>query len=138
MKPIYLPEVTDCAELFAEMQPWNIMNPGEKAPLLPTVIHEEHSRMEIGPFVSIRGRGDTSFPRQTMAVRPSERLLAWVHENVLLVDRDRTSFEILVQEDGDCLVIVNHGQIIGSYWLTNKLRVETLPDFIRRPEPVAV
>jgi hypothetical protein len=135
MKSIYLPEVTDCAELFAEMQPWNIMNPGEKAPLPSTVIRQEHGAMEIGPFVSVRGRGDMSFPRQTMAIKPSDRLLTWVRENVVLVDNDRMTFEILVQEDGDCLVIVNHSQIIGGYWLTNKLRVETLPHFIRRPEP---
>lgn len=125
-KTIYLPHVTRFEELFEASAPWTGQASTDAA-FWVRQLRCNRAVMRVGTFLTIRGRGDTDFPRQSFAVKPTEMLQEWIAENVLFVEGDRLFFEILVQADGNALVIVSHGVIIGSYWLTGNLRVESLP-----------
>lgn len=113
-------------ELFAQSRPWQ-----KEGNLSPSQIREGKETLKVGSYCSIRGRGDTPFPYQSMSVAPTEELLAWIRANMLIFE-DTLFFEILVGGDGLCSVFVKYNKILGSRRLTDSLRVETLPEWVKR------
>jgi hypothetical protein len=68
----------------------------------------------ISSFCSVRGRGD----RWSYDLKPTEKTVELVRENMLLMPDYRISFEINVYKDGTALVSAQYDQICGSRWFT--------------------
>lgn len=53
-------------------------------------------------------------------------LVEWISENMLNISHDNIYFEAILRNDGSCLLVAQHNQIIGSRYLAY-LDPETLP-----------
>jgi hypothetical protein len=131
MPPLFMPDVTSCEELFSVITE-------ERGKVLPRLIewegiHGERESMKVGPYCMVSRRGEEgTFPSyQTMWVSPRDTILRAIERGTIVIP-DTIHFEILVANNGWCLVTAQHSSIIGSVWLTERLRVETLPPFIKR------
>lgn len=119
-RPLALPHVRDFAELFDRWLPWpagiRVTSP-IPAVRVPAIEYssrtgrERRAYMEIGPFLSITP-GHHSF-----AVRPSARTIEAIQGRTLAIAYDTVSFEVILWDLYDALVVASHGRIIGSVWL---------------------
>ena len=62
---------------------------------------------------------------------PSEKLIKAVKENMLAIDYDRISFDIIVYNDMTALVVAHYSQILGSRWIC-LIDSETIPKSLER------
>lgn len=105
---LYLPNAA-FADIFARAEVGYCPKPGQISPGIK--VHNE--QMEISPLATIKTiEGKTIF----LTVEPSESMLAFVEEKMITVEHDRLTFEMIERQDG-VLIIIRHGQIIGSRWL---------------------
>ena len=86
-------------------------------------------RMEtiaIGPFLSVRPTHDVVY------VRPLPKVVEDIKRNMLAAGpRDQISFEIVVRDLDEALVVAANSAIIGSRWLA-LIKPHTLPGFASR------
>ena len=116
-RPIALPDVRRFDQLFVSWRPWvsNLRERPRGIPI-PAVDHDKRGRalrrfMEIGPYLTV-SPGHHSFH-----VVPSERTVDAIRVNTISIAYDTISFEVIVWDPTEALVVAKHGQIIGSVWL---------------------
>ena len=116
-KPIALPGVRRFDQLFTSWRPWTY-GPGQspRSIQIPAIDHDKRGRplrrhMEIGPYLTV-SPGHHSF-----AVIPSELTVEAIRTGTISIAYDTISFEVIVWDPTEALVVGKHNQIIGSVWL---------------------
>ena len=119
-RPLALPSVRRFDQLFTSWRPW-VSNLSARAERprgipIPAVDHDKRGRplrrfMEIGPYLTI-SPGHHSF-----AVTASELTVEAIRRGTISIAYDTISFEVIVWDPTEALVVAKHGQIIGSVWL---------------------
>jgi hypothetical protein len=69
--------------------------------------------MIIGTYCGVRGLGNI----YSLKVRPTQMVLDFINADMISVEYDELSFEIVMRTGGEALVVVSHSKIIGSRWL---------------------
>lgn len=127
-KLIRLPHVTDYNDLFDHSS-------FDERGFGPLGLTEGKNTWTLSHRVMVQGREGYPIPSQIFFAAPSRLMAATVMEHLLPINRDVIRIEILVGADGNCLVTAEHGRNHGWLlndvcWLSNVVRVETLPRFL--------
>lgn len=119
-RPLALPDVRDFGELFSRWAPWP-SGIRVTSPIPPVRVpaadvdfrtgRERRAHMEIGPYLSVQP-GFHSF-----AVAPTSRTVEAIQNRTLSIAYDTISFEVILWDFYDALVVAAHNRIIGSVWL---------------------
>jgi hypothetical protein len=110
VKPIYFLDADHFSELFDEWRWWTEDRSGSYAPIS---IEKPHARgMEIGDYCY----GLNTPLENSLHVRPNEKLIEFISDNMFPIDHDRIYFEIVARVDG-VLVMAKYNKILGSRWL---------------------
>ena len=109
-REIAFPEIKSFDQLFAKIDKKTdfILNPGN---------------IVISSNVSIR---DENKGFRWFDVKPSEYLIWWINEYMLYIEYDNITFEIIVHDPRNALVIARYGQIIGSRYIAY-IDAKTIP-----------
>ena len=110
------PHVSTFSEAFSAWAPYVSADPrfpliwmnGEKAK------GRKAERMAVSAYCLRRSDGGHL---DSLNVRPADWVLSRIREGMILVPNDRLHFEIVDHGNGWSLLVVNHGQILGSRWL---------------------
>ena len=127
-KPVHFPEVTDFNDFFTDAKPFKSEDNKPRFLVLDDGKHEEVATrpagefMRVGNYLSIRDGG-------SLFVKPTEMLFEFIKTNFLFIAYDTIHYEIVDHGEGKGLLIVSHGQIIGSRWMTQELELATVPNF---------
>lgn len=123
--PILLPDANSFADLFVYVGEWQ-----------PTENHERHNPAngepqmiggnEIGPYATIDLGQIGGERHRSIAVQATDAVLETVAPRIV-TDEDHLSFRLIAHHDGRCLVVMEHGYIIGSHWL-GYIDPATIPD----------
>jgi hypothetical protein len=129
-KPIVFQSVKTWGELFKSAKP----HEGE-SPTIKTVRSWDWNTRKRGPkptsklsgYCVITGFDDR---RVSLHVQPTDLVVYFFADSgrVLHCSWDTMHFEVHVYEDGTALVVLQHGQIIGSHWLA-MIDASTIPSF---------
>lgn len=112
-KSLAFPDALSLGDLFEEMKPYVIGDPGKRRPdRMPPV---RAGGLEIGPFCSM-SRVDAHLRDDGIGldVKPTAQVVKWLTENMGVPGS--VYFEITQRADG-YLVTVNYNHIIGSRYL---------------------
>ena len=128
-RQVLLSEITDFRQLFWGMVPWHETE--------PKTLHQPHiwcvgrETMQIGNYCMVNGGSGLELGHQAMKVGLNGIVIDAIKDNALFIDRDTMHFDVIVFPSGLCHVKAQHGLIIGGWYLTQSVRVDTLPSFIR-------
>ena len=119
-RPLLLPDVKDFNDLFTAVRPWDHATMSHRSGVVAQPDLVPAPRMigdnELGPFLSFRnvpGHRDHS----GWAVIAKDVVVDAIAPRIV-TDDDRLSFAVIYHANYDrCLVIAEHGYIIGSHWL---------------------
>jgi len=116
-RTVAFPGLTSASELFSTIRRWNhpvdVKEPRERQePLTPGKTRTKVSR--IGHYMKGRSAAGEHIALYVVA---NPYLVSWLRENLIDIDYDTLHFELIVYENGNALVTVSYGQIIGSRWL---------------------
>lgn len=107
---LYVPEARTFSDLFTRVERYG-KHTIPRTPIegIDYSKRGRMGRMFVGPYCYIRDG-------LSLAVEPTEAVMRVARE-MLMVDGDHLSFEIIRWDDGRALVVLKYGQIIGSRWL---------------------
>ena len=133
-KPLLMPDARDFADVLTFVRTWDHRTMTHTSGVIPSpelvpdpVIIDGN---EIGPFCSVTGPGGK---RWSLAVTPTPATVEAI-AGQLVTDDDRLSFQVIYHPNRDrCLIILEHGQIIGSRYLAY-VDPATVPGFEVNPE----
>ena len=111
------------SDLFDSWRPWEKDDFGKTALKVPSWDGRNGYTCALGHYCSVRGADGYS---GALFVNPGPAVVRFFRESVLHVPSDTLTFQAIVREDGSALVLMQHGQIIGSHWLA-MLRGEEIP-----------
>jgi len=137
-RPIAFPHVRTFGELFTEHKPYDknmksVMSwPSWEAgtwsdPKRSAVTH-------LSTYLRVNDRRSDEAPFRAFSVKPSIEVIEWIGANTLHVPYDTKTFEIVVWDDGQALVVCAAGQIIANYYLAI-IDAATIPAAIVEPDP---
>ena len=138
-RPILLPDAHRFDELFAEWHPWELPWSDERrrpASYRTEWLEEgrrgrrERAWMTFGPYLSI------SPGHRALWVKPTVRAYEAVLDATIRVAYDTISYEIIVWNPAEALVVAKHNMIIGSRWLAI-IDPLTIPGFAPSPRAEA-
>ncbi len=133
-KTIRLPEVKSFWELFPQVSVWD-RTPDTKTPKPPPLAvlkseYEKGQSLKIGRYMTMDNHG-----RKSMQVEEISPLLRDHLERHMLRINDETHFKCIGwSSTGTVLILISHGQIIGTTWLA-EVNACTVP-FIGKDLPV--
>ena len=128
-KKAHMPEVTDFDQFFTNAKQWKtgqenhrilILDGNGKHAEVATAPRGEF--MRVGNYLSVRDG-------EALYVEPTEMLFEFIKTNFLFIAYDTIHYEIIDWGGGEGLLTVSHSQIIGSRWMTKKLKMATIPSF---------
>ncbi len=129
---IAFPEIKTFSELFPEAQNHDVSG-GKMCPALHEYETDEveytgKSRREFKGRCVLSSSCSVRRPDawQFLQVKPRDGMVEWIEKNMLLLDCDTISFEVVVRDDGTALLLAHYSQIIGSRWLA-LVDASTLP-----------
>lgn len=118
-RPLYLSERRTWGDLF---EAWTFDKAKAPAPLvanLPGIGPKDTERMEVGPYCSIhRQQGEPAYSAAWVRIQPAAWAELLERRGVLGIEHERMHFEVIVYDEREALVILSHGVIIGSAWLS--------------------
>jgi hypothetical protein len=105
-KPLAFPDCQSLDELFTEIQPWESSKPFGYNPFKKGCANRF-------AYCAV------SLPRNfnSKRVRVSEKVTEFIRQNMLKVDHDTISFEVVYRDDNTVLVLVRYNVILGERWL---------------------
>jgi len=119
---LYMPEKRSFHDFFSRFEKY----PSGHNPKMPFASPKSKGGMQIGPYCIVTDcRVSPSKRLASLAVYPSGDLIAFVNANMITIDRDHLHFEVIIF-DHFARVIIKHGQIIGSRWLS-EIDPSTIP-----------
>lgn len=121
-RPLAFPGVRRFEELFPTSSPW--VSPAGRDPGGVPMTPGKRGSASIGEYLSIRPA------YHGLRVKPSEDVVAYIRAHMLDSEWDTFHFQAVIHDNGHALVIVSHGQIIGSRWLAY-IDADTLPAAVR-------
>lgn len=119
---LYMPEKRSFHDFFSRFQKY----PSGHNPKMPFVLPQSKGGMQIGPYCIVTDcRVSPSKRLSSLAVYPSDDLIRFVDEHMITINYDHLHFEVIIF-DHFARVIIKHGQIIGSRWLS-EIDLSTIP-----------
>ena len=105
------------SDLFDSWRPWENGDSGKLAAEVPSWDGRKGYTCGLGHYCQVT-RHDGSGPgHEALFVVPGAAVVNLFRNGTLHVPSDTLTFQAIVRGDGSALVLMQHGQIIGSHWL---------------------
>ena len=115
MKELAFPEAKSLSDLFESTEVRKPSESSEKIKIWKGEDpHDPQAETYLTSYCQVR-RANGGF--DFLHVKPRERVVEYIDNNLIKVAYDSIHFEIVVYDDGTALVLVKYSQIIGSRWL---------------------
>lgn len=120
-REIAFPKARKLADLFTSIESYDKVGETGSAHVWKTdeveyglnTRREYKGRSVLSKFCSVRTDGDW----ESLSITASPELIEWLADNMLLMDRDSISFEIVDHRNGTGLLVAKNSIILGSRWL---------------------